>query len=148
MNYEPGMLLSFKWDSDSFGICKVIKVTETRRQPIISVVTYSNTFKEIPENLDLNQLKPMVLHMPILSPGLEMSECKPIGSAEITPNETSAYENWAAAWQDRRAGFFEKSIDDSVNHIMEAMAEVDTGQSNSPERQRLAQQWQSKMPRL
>lgn len=147
MNYEPGMLVAFKWNSNSYGVCKVLKITETRKDPIISVVTYSNWFDALPENVGPETLKPMVVHMPMLLPAMELSECTLIGNAEVTPEELSGYENWLAAWQDRRAGFFDRSISDSVDQVMEAMAQVDNGgQDASGFRDRLMRQWQGNRP--
>lgn len=143
MNYESGMLLAFKWNADTFGVCKVLKVTETRKDPIISIITYSNWFETMPENVDTAALKSMVVHMPMLLPAMEMSECTPIGTADVTPEELDGYENWVRAWEDRRAGFFDRSISDAVDHIMEAMAEVDNGGQDSVYRERLMRKWQN-----
>ncbi len=123
MNYEPGMLLSFKWEDDSFGICKVIKLTETKKDPIISICTYSNYLNPIPESIDQVELKPMIVHMPMLESRL--SDCVAVGKADIRPRETEAYETWYEAWKIGRAGILTKSISESVSQILEAMAEVD-----------------------
>ncbi|MHB9095878.1 MAG: hypothetical protein ACYC21_14525 [Eubacteriales bacterium] len=143
MNYEPGMLLAFRWDSNTYGVCKVLKITETRKDPIINIVTYANWFENIPEDLDFEQLKPLVVHMPMILSGLTMSDCTPIGKVEVKPEELEGYENWNAAWKDRRAGFFERSISDAVDHVMEAMAQVDNGGQDSVYRERLMRQWQN-----
>ena len=123
MNYEPGMLLSFKWESEVFGICKVIKLTETKKDPIISISTFSNYFDTFPENINLDQLKPMIVHMPMVPSSL--TGCTPVGKAEIRPRELEAYERWLDAWQAGRAGILNKSISESVSQILEAMAEVE-----------------------
>ena len=143
MNYEPGMLVAFKWNSNSYGICKVLKITETRKEPIISVVTYSNWFDDIPENIEMDKLKPLVVHMPMLLPAMAMSECNVIGNAEVTSEEMSGCEAWLAAWKERQAGFFDRSIPDSVDQIMEAMAQVNNGGQDSGYRDRLMRQWQN-----
>lgn len=143
--YEPGTLLAFKWDADSYGVCKVLKITETRKEPIINIVTYSNSFSALPENIDAGQLKPMVVHMPMLMPAMELSDCTPVGKADVQPEELRGYENWLAAWQERRSGFFTRSIADAVDEILEHMANVDSPE-DSVYRERLMQHW-SKMRR-
>lgn len=142
MNYEPGMLLAFRWDENTFGVCKVIKVTETRKEPIISAIVYTNWFESVPENLDTDQLKPMVIHMPLLQSAMERSGCVQVGQAEVIPDELRGFDNWFAAWQQRQAGFFDKSIADSVDIIMESMANVDSGGPDSMYRDRLMRHWQ------
>jgi len=142
MNYEKGMVLAFRWESDNYGICKVINVTATKKEPIVSIVTYSDSFESVPENPDLTALKPLVIHMPMLHPAMEASECTQIGSAEVGEQETAAYETWLNAWQERRSGFFTATIPDAVNQIIEAMARVDNGTSDSAFRERLARRWQ------
>lgn len=144
-NYEPGSLLAFKWDNDSYGVCKVLQITETRKEPIINIVTYSNWFEGLPENVDTAQLKTLVVHMPMLLPALEISGCTLVGADEVKPQELDGYENWLGAWQDRRAGFFTRSIPDSIDEIMEQMAVVDSP-GDSAHKERLMQQW-SKMRR-
>ncbi len=146
MNYEPGMLLAFKWDPDSFGICKVLKITETKKEPIINIITYSNWFETLPENINPEQLKPLVIHMPMLLSAMEQSGCTPVGSAEVKPEELRGYENWLSAWQERRSGFFDKSIAESIDHILESMARVDNGPQDSIFKERLMRRWQENMP--
>ncbi|MDT3702281.1 MAG: hypothetical protein ROZ36_04435 [Thermincola sp.] len=144
MNFEPGMLIAFRWSQTTYGVCKVLQITETRKEPIINVVTYSNTLEQIPENIDVSALKTLVVHMPMLLPAMLMSECTHIGTAPVTPEELRGYENWLAAWQERQAGYFDRPIPDSVDQIMEAMAQVDGGGADqSGYRDRLMRKWQS-----
>lgn len=146
MEFEPGMLLAFRWDQDSYGVCKVLKVTETRKDPIISIVTYSNSFDSVPEQVDAEQLKPLVIHMPVIRSGIMRSDLKPVGTAEVKPEELGGYEHWLAAWKERRAGFFEGSIADSVDIIIEAMAQVDNGPQDRAMMERMRQQFGNKPP--
>ncbi|PKM79823.1 MAG: hypothetical protein CVU89_16525 [Firmicutes bacterium HGW-Firmicutes-14] len=149
MKYEPGMILAFRWDTESYGVCKVTGITETRKEPIISIVTYSNSYDSPPEKFDpAEELKPMVLHMPMLLPAIEASECTAIGNAEVSPEEQDGFENWLSAWKERRTGFFKQTIPDAVDHIIEAMAQVESSASeDSMYRERLMQRWRNEGPR-
>lgn len=122
MNYEPGMLLSFCWETGSVGICKVIKVTESDHKSIVSISVFSNAFADVPESLTADQLKPMIAHMPMTLPGL--AGCAAVGRAEIRSRELEALQRWLEAWQAGKAGVFTKSVGDAVSQIMEAMLEV------------------------
>ncbi len=146
MNYEPGMLLAFKWDTDTYGICKVLKITETKKEPIVNIITYSNWFQTLPETIDPDEIKPLVIHMPMILSAMEKSGCKPIGTAEVKPEELQGYENWVRAWNERRSGFFERSIAESVDQILESMAHVDNTPEDSVFKERLMRRWQQNMP--
>ena len=143
MDFKPGMLLAFNMESDTYGVCKVTGITETSKEPIISVVTYANSFDSVPEEVNPAELKPLVIHMPMYLPALKASNCKEIGMAEITGDEARGFDNWLLAWKDRRAGFFERSIPDSIDYILEQMANVE---NSTPEdsvfRERLMRRFQ------
>jgi len=143
MQYEPGTLLAFKWDEKNFGVCKVIAATETNKEPIISIIAYSNWFETIPGPSEPEQLKPLVLHMPMIMSAMQATGCMPIGSAEVKPEELKGYEHWLGAWKDRRAGFFEIPVPHAVDHIVEAMAQVNSGSSDSAFKEKLRQRWQN-----
>jgi len=143
MDFKPGMLLAFKWDANSYGICKVAGITETSKEPIIGIVTYSNCYESVPENLDPSELKPMVIHMPMYLPAMQASDCEEIGTAEVTEDEAKGYDNWLTAWKDRRTGFYERDIPSSIDYIIEQMAQVDNASSeDSMFRDRLMQRFQ------
>ncbi len=142
MDFKPGMLLAFNWDNDSYGVCKVTGVTETNKEPIIGVVTYSNYYDTVPEEIDPAELKPMVLHMPMYLPAMKASVCKEIGTADVTENEARGFNDWLKAWKDRRTGFFERSIPDSVDFILEQMAKVDNAPEDQFYRKKLMERFQ------
>lgn len=144
MQYAPGTLLSFKWDDGNLGVCKVITTTETAEEPIINITTFSNCFEAIPEAIATTELKPLVLHMPMTLTSIQASDCSVIGFAEVTPEEYKGFEKWLAAWQNKRAGVFEIPIVSAINHIIEAMAQVNSSSPDSAFRQQLKRHWQDK----
>lgn len=119
MVYEPGTLLRFSWHGDTFGICKVIRITDTLPEPIVSITTYSNFFDRIPEAIEPAALRPMVTHMPMLLSSL--AECMPVGKTDIRQRELAAYQRWLKAYQAGRSGYFSRPVSESVSQVLEAM---------------------------